>query len=143
MAKPVTAIAESEADARRCFALMKQLRPHLATEDEFVARWKRQVADGYHLMILTSGDQPVALAGYRIQENLVYGRFLYVDDLVSENAARSSGYGSQLMESLKAQTRRQGCEKLVLDTALTNSLGQRFYFRNGLLATALRFSVTV
>lgn len=142
-AKFKAVLAASEADARRCYPLMKQLRPHLASEDEFAQRWKRQTADGYKLLMLMDGDQPVALGGYRVQENLVYGRFLYVDDLVSDASLRSSGLGSQLMDSLKAETKAQGCEKLVLDTALSNSLGQRFYFRNGLLATAMRFNVAV
>jgi hypothetical protein len=36
-----------------------------------------------------------------------------------------------------------GCARLVLDTPLTNVLGHRFYYRNGLLATALRFGQTL
>ena len=140
-------IAETEAEVRSCFPLMKQLRPHLLSEDEFVTRWARQLKDGYRLMMLLAGEsgkeQVVAVAGYRVQENLVYGRFLYVDDLVSDEGARGSGFGAQLMDSLKLETKVQGCGKLVLDTALSNSLAQRFYFRNGLLATAMRFNFAV
>ncbi|OYV81674.1 MAG: GNAT family N-acetyltransferase, partial [Acidithiobacillus ferrivorans] len=33
--------------------------------------------------------------------------------------------------------------KLLLDAAMSNTIGQRFYYRQGLLATALRFSVTL
>jgi hypothetical protein len=35
------------------------------------------------------------------------------------------------------------CARLVLDTALTNVLGQRFYFREGLLPGALRFGKVI
>ncbi len=140
-------IAETEAEVRPCFALMKQLRPHLLSEDEFVARWARQVKDGYRLMMLLSGEagseKVAALAGFRVQDNLVYGRFLYVDDLVSDERARGSGFGAQLIERLKLETKTQGCGKMVLDTALSNSLAQRFYFRNGMLATAMRFNYAV
>jgi hypothetical protein len=45
------------------------------------------------------------------------------------------------MERLKAEGRARGCVKLVLDTPLTNTLGHRFYYRHGLLATALRFNM--
>lgn len=34
--------------------------------------------------------------------------------------------------------KRRRCARLVLDTPLSNSLGHRFYFRCGLLATVLR-----
>jgi len=68
----------NEADVRGCFRLMQQLRPHLTSEDEFLARWQRQAAQGYLLSGLFDGSAPVALTGYRVQENLVHGRFLYV-----------------------------------------------------------------
>ena len=42
---------ESEADPRRAFPVMVQLRPHL-TEDSFVERAMRQMGDGYQMAIL-------------------------------------------------------------------------------------------
>ncbi|MHB0921404.1 MAG: GNAT family N-acetyltransferase, partial [Thiomonas delicata] len=80
---------------------------------------------------------------YRVQENLVHGRFLYVDDLVTDADARRAGHGAWLLNRLKDEARLLGCEKLVLDTPLSNALGHRFYFRHGLLATALRFSTPI
>jgi hypothetical protein len=44
------------------------------------------------------------------------------------------------MERLKVEGHALGCTKLVLDAALTNTLGHRFYYRQGLLATALCFN---
>ncbi|WP_297927415.1 GNAT family N-acetyltransferase [Metallibacterium sp.] len=134
---------DDEDGARRCYPLMAQLRPHLATEDEFVDRWRRQVADGYRLLALLDGPRVIALAGFRVQENLVYGRFLYVDDLVTDGALRGGGHGEQLMTRLKKEARILGCDRLVLDTPLDNSLGHRFYFRNGLLAASLRFNIAI
>ncbi|KHK94522.1 UNVERIFIED_CONTAM: GCN5 family acetyltransferase, partial [Mumia flava] len=93
---------EDEAALRACFPVMHQLRPHLADADELVARWRRQVQDGYRLIAVWRDGVPVALAGYRQQENLVYGPFLYVDDLVTDANLRSSGLGNVLMSHLKA-----------------------------------------
>ncbi len=129
------------AEAAACFALMRQLRPHLASEEEFIARWQRQQAAGYRLMALWDEGRPVALAGYRLQDNLLHGVHFYVDDLVTDEATRSGGYGGQLMDRLKNEARALGCTRLVLDTPLTNVLGHRFYYRNGLLASALRFNI--
>lgn len=129
-----------EAGVAACFALMRQLRPHLASAAEFIARWRRQTESGYRLLALWKDGRPVSLAGYRVQENLVHGRFLYVDDLVTDEAERGSGYGEQVMERLKAEARTLDCRKLVLDTALDNVRGHRFYYRNGLVAMSLRFS---
>lgn len=134
---------DDEDGVRSCFPVMAQLRPHLASEDDFVARWSRQVAHGYRLLALLSGPRVVALAGFRVQENLIHGRFLYVDDLVTDEALRGGSHGEQLMTRLKQEARALGCGKLVLDTSLSNALGHRFYFRNGLLATSLRFNLTI
>lgn len=134
---------QDEADVIACFPVMQQLRPHLVDADELVARWRRQSQDGYHLAALWQEGAVVALAGYRVQENLIHGRFFYVDDLVTSATARSQGHGECLMDFLKAEARRLDCDRLTLDTPLDNVLGHRFYYRNGLLARALRFYVTV
>lgn len=134
---------DDEDNVRRCYPVMAQLRPHLTSEDDFVARWCRQATDGYRLLALRDGLHVVALAGFRVQENLVHSRFLYVDDLVTDKCRRSSGHGERLMARLKQEAHALGCGKLILDTPLSNSLGHRFYFRNGLLASALRFSIAI
>jgi GNAT superfamily N-acetyltransferase len=80
------------------------------------------------------------LAGYRIEENLIHGRFIYVDDLVTEADERGTGLGGRLLDAVAAEGRRTGCARLVLDTALDNVLAHRVYYRQGLLARALHFS---
>jgi ribosomal protein S18 acetylase RimI-like enzyme len=116
------------------------LRPQLSSEAEFIARWRRQSEQGYSIAALWRAQRPVALAGFRVQENFVHGRFLYVDDLVTDESERRRGHGARLLDRLKAEGRALGCRKLVLDTALENTLGHRFYYRQGLLAMSLRFN---
>jgi ribosomal protein S18 acetylase RimI-like enzyme len=129
-----------DADVAACFTLMRMLRPHLSSKAEFVERWRRQSEQGYSMLALWRGQRPLALAGFRVQENLVHGRFLYVDDLVTDESERHRGHGARLLDRLKSEGRALGCRKLVLDTALDNTLGHRFYYRQGLLAMSLRFN---
>ncbi|WP_342621126.1 GNAT family N-acetyltransferase [Rhodoferax sp. GW822-FHT02A01] len=124
---------------RSSFPLMAQLRPELADAAAWVSYWQRQSERGYRLAGLYVEDELKALAGYRIQENLVHGQFMYLDDLVTDVGARGQGHGEALVGFLRAEAERLGCNKLVLDTPLSNQLGHRFYFRCGLLATSLRF----
>ena len=132
--------AETDAEIAACFPVMVQLRPHLAGADELVTRVARQRAAGYRILTAWRGDVPIGLAGYRIEENLIHGRFTYVDDLVSAEADRRSGIGARLLDAVAEEGRKLGCGRLVLDTALDNVLAHRFYYRQGLLARALRFS---
>ena len=126
-----------------CYPLMRQLRPQLASAQDLATRWRRQSTQGYRIVGLWQRNQLLALAGYRMTENLIHGPFLYVDDLVVDSAQRSAGYGALLMTWLENEGRRTGCAKLVLDTGLDNALAQRFYYRRGLLAIAVRFATVL
>jgi ribosomal protein S18 acetylase RimI-like enzyme len=132
--------AETDREVAACFPVMALLRPHLSTAEELVTRVARQRAAGYRILAAWRDDLPLALAGYRVEENLIHGRFIYVDDLVTAESERGSGLGAQLLAAVAEAGQREGCTRLVLDTALDNVLAHRFYYRQGLLARALRFS---
>ena len=122
------------------FGLMRVLRPHLDNADAYVAQLQRQAGQGYRLLAAMQDDQVVGLAGYRELENLLYGRFVYVDDLVISPALQRSGLGGQLLDQVREQARQMDCDHLVLDTGLHMALAQRFYFRQGLLARGMHFT---
>jgi GNAT superfamily N-acetyltransferase len=122
-----------------CFDVMQELRPHLTDAAAFVAQVRRQATHGYRLLAAWQDGRVVALAGYRVTENLLYGRFAYIDDLVASSVARRHGLGAALIDAVRDEAKSLGCANLVLDTGLANALGQRFYFRQGLLARGLHF----
>lgn len=122
------------------FGLMRVLRPHLDNADAYVAQLQRQAGQGYRLLAAMQEAQIVGLAGYRELENLLYGRFVYVDDLLISPALQRSGLGGQLLDQVRQQARQLGCDHFVLDTGLHMALAQRFYFRQGLLASGMHFT---
>lgn len=122
------------------FELMRVLRPHLDNADAYVAQLQRQAGQGYRLLAAVQDEQVVGLAGYRELENLLYGRFVYVDDLVISPALQGSGLGGQLLDQVRQQARQIDCDHFVLDTGLHMALAQRFYFRQGLLARGMHFT---
>lgn len=138
--EPALRHLETPEEWRACLPLMRELRPHLAHADDFVQRLARMHQENYRLLAVMRDGQAVALAGYRYQENLLYGRFMYVDDLVVDPSARGSRWGARLIAELDQLARDADCDKFVLDTGLGNALAQRFYFRQGLLTSAIRFS---
>lgn len=130
---------QDPAHCHACFAVMRELRPHLPDGDAFVAQVQRQADQGYRLLAAWRGEQVVGLAGYRLQENTLYGRFVYIDDLIVLPSEQRSGVGGLLIEAVRRAAIDGGHAHLVLDTALGNALGQRFYYRQGLLARGLHF----
>ena len=118
--------ALSDDDIRAGFPLMKQLRSSYQ-EQEFVARVRLQQEQGYRLALLWVDGVVVAAAGYRLGENLAWGRYLYVDDLVTDSARRSAGHGGALLDWLRSQAREAGCGELHLDSGVQRFEAHRFY----------------
>jgi pyridoxamine 5'-phosphate oxidase len=81
----------------------------------------------------------VAVAGWRFLDQLVSGRVLYIDDLVTDEALRSSGFGARLLEWLVTHARDTGCARLELDSGVWRSAAHQFYFRNGLSISSHHF----
>lgn len=122
-------LAVTDVEIEGCAHVMCQLRPHVPA-DQFLARVRVQQAGGYHLAFLEDAGRVVAVAGYRILENLFSGRVLYVDDLVTDEAARSNGYGKQLLDWLVAQARAARCQTCELDSGVQRFAAHRFYLTN-------------
>nr|WP_314578068.1 GNAT family N-acetyltransferase [uncultured Pseudomonas sp.] len=129
----------SKVELEGCFEVMKQLRPHLVSPQSLIEQLQRQFKAGYELLGGSQGGRVVGLVGYREMENLLYGRFIYVDDLVVDSSIRQMGLGAQLLDAVRQQAKARGCAHFVLDTGLHMPLAQRFYFREGLLARGMHF----
>ena len=135
-------VAETDADIAACFDVMAQLRRNLS-RDEFVPRVHRQMASGYRLAYVAAEGRVVAAAGYRLGENLAWGRFLYVDDLVTDDRSRSRGHGQELFNWLLAQARTASCDQFHLDSGVQRYDAHRFYLRNRMRITSHHFSLSL
>lgn len=133
-------LATTDDEILACFPAIAQLRPHLCAE-EFVPRVRRQREAGYRLAFLEEEGRVAAVAGFRLLENLAWGRFLYVDDLVTDAAARSRGYGERLLAWLIAEARRNGCDELHLDSGVQRHAAHRFYLRQRMEITSHHFAM--
>lgn len=133
-------LASSDEEILACFPVMRQLRPHLV-ESQFLTRVRRQMAAGYRIAWLEAGGRVVAVAGYRFKETLFLGRFVYVDDLVTDAEQRSRGHGQRLFAWLVDLARREGCSHLELDSGMQREDAHRFYLRHGMRVRSHHFSL--
>ena len=133
-------LAEEDHEIRSCFAVMRELRPHVGPE-EFFARVKRQAeTGGYRLAYLSDGGVK-AVAGFRVSECLAWGKFLWVDDLVVEGGERSKGYGGTLFDWLVGYARGRGCAQLHLDSRVQRFDAHRFYLNKRMIIECHHFSL--
>ena len=132
--------AETPGALGLCYPVMAQLRPHLSAE-AFVEQALRQMSDGYALLFAAVNGAVAGVAGYRILENLAWGRFLYVDDLVTDEAWRSSGVGGALFDFLAEAARENGCRELHLDSGVQRFGAHRFYLAKRMDITSHHFGM--
>jgi GNAT superfamily N-acetyltransferase len=133
-------IATTPKEIARCFSVMCQLRP-LLIEQEFFARVQAQQAEGYQLASLEHENAIVSVAGFRIQNMLSSGKTFYVDDLVTDAAARSQGHGEAMLQWLIALAREAGCDTFSLDSGTQRQDAHAFYLRQRLRITSFHFSL--
>ena len=117
---------------------MKELRGHLSLDD-FRERYSQGHSHGYRMAGVFDGEDCRAAAGYRITTNLVSGKHLYVDDLVTGDAWRSHGYGRLLNKYLVERARDEGCGSIQLDSGVHRGDAHRFYFRERYRITSFHF----
>ncbi len=131
--------ADNDHDITRCLPVMRQLRPHIPQAD-LLPRIRRQMRQGYRLAMLEGDGEVIALAGYRLSENLAWGRFLYVDDLITDESRRSHGAGKALLSWLADVARKENCQQLHLDAGVQRHAAHRFYLREGLHVAGHHFT---
>lgn len=131
-------LAKTDKDIAACYAVMRELRPQVL-ESDFVARIRGQERGGYRLALVEDCGRIVAVAGFRIGENLARGRFLYVDDLVTSEKCRSRGYGAKLLSWLRERAIADGCRQMLLDSGIQREDAHRFYEREGMSKSGFHF----
>jgi GNAT superfamily N-acetyltransferase len=135
-------LAKTDEDILSCFPVMRQLRLHLI-RDEFVARVRRQEKDRYCLALLEENGQVRAVTGFRLSESLAWGKYLYVDDLVTDESERSRGYGQHLFDWLLDFAKARDCEQVHLDSGVQRFGAHRFYLRNRMDIGAHHFALSL
>jgi GNAT superfamily N-acetyltransferase len=134
------ALASDDREIQKCFHVMAELRPHLEPDD-FLRRVKRQgEIAGYQLAYLAD-EEIKAVTGFRISECLAWGKFLWVDDLVSKSSERSKGYGGMLFDWLVEYATKEKCQQIHLDSRVQRFDAHRFYLNKRMIIECHHFSL--
>ena len=133
-----------EGESLRAAAALLELRPHVGSPEAMAERIDAQRAAGYRIVAAfdAGAAEAAAAAGFRIGENLAWGRFLYVDDLVTRADARGRGHADAVMAWVTEEAERAGCGELHLDSGVgpDREDAHRFYFRHGMRIASYHFA---
>ncbi len=142
MPDPEIRVADTDAEIEACFPVMAQLRPHLE-RGSFVRRVREQEGEGYRLASIWDDGKVRAVAGFRVLHNLAWGRFLYIDDLVTDQGGRSRGLGGALLNWCLHRAVAEKCTALHLDSGIQRRDAHRFYLARRMRIMGYHFSMDV
>ncbi|MEV7675715.1 GNAT family N-acetyltransferase [Streptomyces sp. NPDC000963] len=120
--------------------VLSELRPHL-TPELFREVYEAGHSQGLRFSAAYADDgRCVGAAGWRIVVNTSSLRKLYVDDLVTAAADRSTGVGHALIAHLEGHARAAGCHEFDLDSGTHRTGAHRFYLRERFDIVAFHFT---
>lgn len=126
----------------QALAVLQQLRPNLD-----LATWTRVRTDPLGqrptFTVVHEGGRVAAVAGWRLMATTSSGRRLYVDDLVTDQAARSRGHGRALLAHLRQRAAELGASALHLDSGVQRFDAHRFYLRERMAIADHHFVIPV
>ena len=100
------------------FATLSVLRPTLNDINQFVEQVNNvQRAQGYRLLGLFEAGKTnaVAVCGFREKTDLVSGRHIHIDDLITMPQSRRCGYASRLLDKVREIAAEQGIAQIHVD----------------------------
>lgn len=121
----------------RAEAVHRQLRPGLPSD--YVGRMQQIFAAGGEMCVVADAGAVVGVAVFRSYENTHAGKRFYVDDLVTDEARRSSGVGHALLSFLERLAVSRGGDSIDLDSGTHRTRAHRFYFREGYVIPSFVF----
>jgi len=133
-------IANSEAQLRKVSSVLLQLRTQY-NEDSLLDQIRLQQAEGYQIAYVEKDGEVLCVAGFVICTKLAWQKHIYVDDLVTDAAVRSTGAGKFIMDWLKTHAREQGCQQLHLDSGVQRFAAHKFYLREGFELNSHHFGI--
>ena len=128
-------------ETRLAFGPLRELRPHLASVEDFVDRVDNaQRREGYRLVASFVDGDAVSAAGFRRLHTLAWGDVIYIDDLVTMETHRGQGHAHRLLDWTLTEARRLGCGQVHLDSAPHRHAAHRLYLGEGYHISSFHFS---
>lgn len=132
-------LANGSTDLSGICAVLAQLRPRFEP-DALQAKVRELMRQGYRLAyLIDDGGRVLCVAGFVIGEKLAWGKHLYIDDLVTDESARSGGAGRYMLHWLKDYAQERGCREIHLESGVQRFGAHRFYLREGFRISSYHF----
>lgn len=120
------------------FPLLVQLYPDLSKE-KYRIYVQDMLQTGYRQIGCFVEGSCVAVTGFHCTTHLSSGKYLYVDDLITDSKHRGKHYASALLQHVEQEAVRLGCGYIFLDAFVENNPAHKLYHAHGFAIAAFHF----
>ncbi len=128
----------SEKEMLSHFSKLKELSPYL-TLSQFKVMLKDMLKHGYRMAGVYDTKKCVGISGFWISTKIYSGKYVELDNVITDKKYRSMGLGKMLCDWIIAVAKKEGCKTAMLDAYTHNAAGHKFYFREGFVIKGFHF----
>ena len=128
-----------ESDFIAAYMVLHQLQSDLLMA-HYLARVEHARNGGWRLFVVLRAEEPIAAIGFRLLDDLAWGRSLLIEQIVVDSALRGRGIGTSLMLRMAELGRLTRSDHIRLSAGLNHPDLHRFVERIGMRKTNLIFA---
>jgi GNAT superfamily N-acetyltransferase len=133
-------IVKNDEEILECFDLIQQLVNSIK-KNNFLEQVKRKYEYGYKIVRLKKQEKIISIIGIRIYEYFGCGKFLIIDDFVTDKKMRNQGYGKIIFEWVVKYAEEHQCSQIQLDSNIELFKAHKFYMSMGMNISHHHFSL--
>jgi hypothetical protein len=132
----------TEEEIKYCYKLMHQTNKNLSEKD-FINLVSEQIRNGYKLIYVIDNSEVICVTGFVISQKLAIGKYLHIDDFVTNKSVKSTDAAKALLDFIKIYAKQQNCTSIHLDSAIKREEAHNFYLNENMKIDSYHFSIDI
>lgn len=132
----------TEEEIKDCYKILHQIRDDLS-ESDFFKTISKQIKNGYKVAYVIENNQVICVAGFTIGQKLSWGKYIYIEDFVSEKGSKSCDAAKALWDFIKIYAMQQECDSIHLDSSVQRYEAHKFYLNQDMKIDSHHFSLNL
>lgn len=132
----------TEEEIKYCYEMMHQIREDL-TERDFLSAISEQLKNGYKIVYVIQDEEIICIAGFTIGDKLSWGKYLFIEDFVTNKSIKSIEAAKALLDFIKIYAKQQKCNSIHLDSSIQKEEAHKFYLSQEMKIDSYHFSINI
>lgn len=132
----------TDEEIKYCYEIMHQIREDLSKND-FLLAISEQIKNGYQVVYVIENNQIICVAGFTISHKLALGKYLYIEDFVTDKSVEFFEARKALFDFIKIYAKQQKCNSIHLDSLIQREEAHKFYLSQNMNIDSHHFSIKI